>query len=154
MPQKNLIVLAAGVIGGALLLTGCGGGTSTVSGNLDDVKWVPSVKAVPAVTHKTHKTETKYKNVCVAKNKAGRCTRSSRVKDGTKTVTVTVTDKPAKPSKSAMYCVELDNVNGKRTHDDQWYLVSWSTYSKWSDESEGTKVRKMEYQRSLLKCKR
>lgn len=146
-------VFTAG-IAGALALTACsGGGTSTVSGRLDDTKYVKSVKAIPAKTHKETRKEPKNKREC-SRYQKGVCKSYRTVSDGFRTVTVTVTDKPGSSGKAAKYCVELDDVNGHNDQDDQWYEVSWSTYQKWSGKDEGVKVKKMEYQRSLSSCTR
>jgi len=141
---------------GGVLLTACGGASGgKVSGDLDDVKYLHSVRAVPARTHVETKHKKKTRRSCTGTGTGtGKKKHCSNVFDGYKTVHVTVTDKPGKPGQSAMYCVELDNVNGKKSNDDQWYAVSWQTYSKWENEDEGAKVKKMAYLRSLHKCKR
>jgi hypothetical protein len=134
-----------------LTLTACGAGTpSKTSGDLDDVKYLRSVRSVPAVTHTVTKTVPKTKRTCTGKGTKKRCTD---VANGTKTVHSTVTDHPAVPGKSAMYCVELDNVKGDPHNDDQWYAVTWKTYSKWENENEGARVTSMPYLRSLYKCR-
>ncbi len=143
-------LVAVTVLG--LTLTACGAGTpQKTSGDLDDVKYLRSVRAVPAVTHKATRTEKKTKKVCTGKGLKKTCTKKP---DGTKTVHVTVTDHPAVSGKSAMYCVELDNVAGDPHADDQWYAVTWKTYSKWENENEGVRVVSMPYLRSLYKCSR
>lgn len=134
-----------------LTLTACGAGTVKVSGTLDDVKYLRSVRAVPAHTHTVTRVEKKTKKVCTGKGLKKKC---STKPDGTKKVRTTVTDHPGKAAKSAMYCVELDNVNGNKDHDDRWYEVSWKTYSKWENEVEGSRVNSMPYVRSLHKCHR
>lgn len=142
-------VIVAG-IAGILSLTGCSSEQSTVSGRLDDTKYVKSVKAVPAETHTETRRE-KTKKSCTGTGVKREC---KTVDDGYKTVTVTVTDKPGRAWKSGMYCVELDDVNGQRSNDDQWYAVSASTYHKWADKEEGVKVKSMPYDRELHSCKR
>lgn len=134
-----------------LTLTACGAGTpSKTSGDLDDVKYLRSVRSVPAVTHTVSKTVPKTKRSCTGKGTKKKC---SDVANGTKTVRSTVIDHPGTPGKSAMYCVELDNVKGDPHNDDQWYAVTWKTYSKWENENEGTRVTSMPYLRSLYKCR-
>lgn len=147
MTQKKIALVVLTAVGG-LVLTGCGEDPKA-SGLLDEVKYVKSVKAVPAKTHV--ETQPKTKRVCIAKNKKGVCTSYADRPDGT--ARVAVTDKPAKPGKSALYCVELDNVNGDRDDDDQWFAVSWETYSSWEGKNEGTKVTDMKYSRKLSACK-
>jgi hypothetical protein len=151
MSQKNLFVLAVGSIAVSALVVGCSSDPSKVSGTFDEVAYVKSVEAVKAKTHQETKQVKKTKRVCSGSGTKRRC---SDVFDGYKTETKTVTDKPGKPGKPAMYCVELDNVNDTPEDDDQWYLVSWSTYSKWENKAEGAAVTDMEYSRSLVSCKR
>lgn len=145
-------VLVAGIVG-ALALTGCSDShtSGTASGSLDDLKYHASVRSVAAKTHKETKREKQTKRVCSGTGAKRTC---KTVDDGYKTVTVTVTDKPGKPGKPAMYCVELDNVNGKADDDDQWFEVSASTYTQWTGKTEGTKVKKMRYDRKLSSCSR
>lgn len=119
----------------AFVVTGCSSEPAKVSGLLDEVKMKP------AVSEKSHtEVRDKKKSVCVSKNKKGVCTSHASRADGTEKVKVV--DRKAK---SAVYCVELDNVNGKPTDDDQWFEVSLSTFSKWADAGEGVKVTDMEY---------
>lgn len=115
---------------GMLVLTACGD-DAKVSGLRDDIK------VIPAVTEKSHQ-ESKTKSKCVSRNRKGVCTSSVQVPDGTKKVI----DRKAK---AAVYCVELDDVNGKPNDDDRWHEVSVSTYYKWADKSEGAKVTDMAY---------
>jgi len=139
---------------GLLVLTGCSGEPSKTSGLLDDVKYVKAVKAVPAKTHQVSQKTPETVSYCKTKNKNGSCKTWGTKKTGRYVTSyVTVTDAPGKPGKSAMWCVELDRVQGDQDHNDQWYEVSWKTYSKWENEIEGTKVTDMEYFRSLSKCK-
>jgi len=149
MNRKSNAV-AAGLAATALLaLAGCsGGGSAKVSGLRDDVKTIKAVKAVPAKTHAV--SSTKQERYCTSR-KNGSCKAW-----GTRTVptTKTVTDVPAKPGKPAMYCVELDNVNGKPTRDDRWFEVSSATYAKMAKLNEGAKVTNMKYHRELTACTR
>ena len=87
----------------------------SVTGTRDDVKKVAAVKEV------SHKVP-KYKSKCVRKV-AGKCKAYKSVRDGYKKVV----DKAGKP---ALYCVELDNVNGSAKDDDAWYTVTASDYTK------------------------
>lgn len=146
--------IATATVLGLMVLTGCSSEPQKTSGLLDEVKYSKAVKAVPAKTHKDTRVVDKTQKVCETKDKKGRCTKYKDVKIGTKTVTVTVTDSPGKPGKSAIWCVELDDVKGDKDADDQLFEVSWETYSKWENEIEGTKVTDMEYSRSVAKCKR
>lgn len=140
---------------GIFALTGCSSSDpAKTSGLLDDVKYVKAVKPVKAKTHQGTTTQDVTERYCKVKKKNGTCKTWGTRKTGTKTVNVTVTDAPYKPGKPAMWCVELDNVKGDKDADDQWYEVSWKTYSKWENEIEGTKVTDMEYSRSLNSCKR
>lgn len=128
--MKNRTALATLVVG-TLMLTGCGE-DSKVSGLRDDVK----IKS--AVKEKSH-TERVKKTKKVRTCSKGKCTTRT-VPDGFKNVKVI--DRYAK---AAVYCVELDDVNGKPDDDDQWYEVSVSTYYKWADKGEGAKVTDMKY---------
>lgn len=130
MMNRTATALAT-LIAGTLVLTGCSGAGGKVSGNRDDIK----VKA--AISEQSHR-EPKNKSVCTSKNKKGRCTAHKTQQDGTKKVI----DRRAKP---ALYCVELDNVNGKRSRDDRWYEVTSSVYYKMASKNEGAKVTKMKY---------
>ena len=145
--------LATVTVAGLVALTACSSSNNLdhiTSGHLDDTKYVASQKAVPAKTHTKTGTVAKTKKVCVGIGYKKTCTEK---KDGTRTVTVTVTDKPGKPGKPAMYCVELDGVGGDVDLNDQWYEVSWKTYSKWQGKDEGTPVDALEFKRELSSCK-
>jgi len=153
----KIAVIAAGVAG-SVVLTGCSG-TSTVSGRLDDARWLPSRAAVTTIA--THQVPV-YSQRCATKTRTkttgtGKLKKTStesyqdckKVRTGSRSETYT---KVLKPAKHSMYCIELDDVNGKRNKDDQWYEVDSATYHKWSGRDEGTKVIKMPYQRSLVSC--
>lgn len=86
-----------------------------VSGTRDDVK------KVAAVQEKSHRTP-KYKSVC-ARKVDGKCKSYKSVRDGYKKVI----DRQAK---AAVYCVELDNVNGSAKDDNAWFTVTAVDYSK------------------------
>lgn len=112
-------------------LVGCSGGSTEVKGKRDDLR------QIAAKVEKSH-TEVKPNKVreCAAKDKKGNCTRWREVTRGTKSVKVV--DSPAKP---AVWCVELDNVNGKSTRDDRWYEVTSTVYQDMADKNEGDKVK-------------
>lgn len=123
----------------ALVLTACSSGEpTTVDGLRDDIRTKAAVKEV---AH--YKVKAKTKRVCAAKDKKNRCTRYEDKPDGTKRVKVV--DKAAKP---ALYCVELDDVNGSAKEDDVWYTVSLATYLKAAAKNEGDPIRKMSYSHS------
>lgn len=145
--------LAACTVGGLLVLTACGGGSDPklATGYRDDVKYLPSQKAVAPKTHTTSQKVKKTKKVCVGTGYKKSCTDKA---DGTKTVKVTVTDKPGKPARPSMYCVEIDALGGDADNNDQWFEVSAATYLKWAAKHEGDKVDSMPYLRSLPSCKR
>lgn len=146
--------LAAVTVSGLVALTACSADNNLdhiTSGHLDDTKYVKSEKAVKAKTRTISKRVEKTRKVCVGVGYKKTCTDK---RDGTKTVTVTVTDKPGKPFRPAMYCVELDGIGGDADVNDQWYQVSWETYSKWQGKDEGTPVDAMEFVRELSSCKR
>lgn len=97
-----------------------------VSGDRDDVK------KTAAVSEKSHKVK-KTKRVC-SRKVSGKCKAYKTVADGTKKVV----DRQAK---SAVYCVELDNVNGSTKNDDVWYATSSTTYLKATALSEGDAIK-------------
>jgi hypothetical protein len=132
-------------------MTACESSGGTISGRLDETKYVKAVKAVPAQTHKETRREKKTKQSCSGTGTKRTC---KTVDDGYRTVIVTVTDKPGKPAKSALYCVELDHADNDTTQNDQWFEVDAQTYHKWSGKAEGTKVKKMAYTRTLTSCTR
>lgn len=124
---------------GMLVLAACSSDPAKTSGLFDEVKFKAGKAAVAAKTHQEPNKGTEQ--YCITR-KNGVCkVYGVRPKSGTKTVT----DAPAKPGKPDLYCVELDNVNGKPDDDDQWFEVTASTYRKWADASEGVKVTDMEY---------
>lgn len=142
--------LATATAAGLFALTACSGGApSKTYGNLDDVKYIRSVRAVPAKTHTVTKHEKKTKTVCIGTGYKKSCSTKS---DGYRTVRTTVTDKPGKPGKSAVYCVELDNVGGDSHNDDQWFEVSSSTYYRWASKPEGTTVKNLAYYSAVTRC--
>lgn len=153
IPKKTVVTLAA--IGG-LVLVGCSSSDpSTADGKLDEVKYVKAVKAVAAKTHKETQQKAETERYCKAKKKNGTCKSYGTRKTGrTIPVSVVVTDKPAKPGKPALYCVELDDVNGDTKDDDQWFAVSWAVYSDHVNEAEGKEIFDMEYFRTLVACTR
>jgi hypothetical protein len=99
---------------------------TTAWGGRDDLKTVPAVKEV---SHQEKKT----KREC-SRRKNGKCKSYRTVSDGYKKVV----DVKAKP---ALYCVELDDVNGSAKDDDVWYTISMSTYFKASRLSEGDTIK-------------
>lgn len=135
MTNRTATALAT-LIAGMLVLTGCSDAGGKVSGNRDDVK---HKSAVAEVSHTKQVKKTKKTRTCSGTGKKKRCSTSSR-SNGYKSVKVV--DKPGKP---ALYCVELDNVNGKPTRDDRWYEVTSSVYYKMASKNEGAKVTKMKY---------
>lgn len=131
----------------AFALTACGSTeNSKASGLLDEVKSAKAVAGVPAKTRVVPNTG--VEGYCAA-YKDGRCTlRSTRPKTGTRIETI----EPGKPAKSAMYCVELDNVNGNKDRDDVLFQVNHATYLKWVGANEGVKVTDMSYLREVTTC--
>jgi hypothetical protein len=150
-------VIASGITG-AFLLTACGG-TSHVSGNLDDTNYLPSRPAVTTLaTHQvpvySRQCTTKYRTVTTGSGSFKKTSTQSyqscsNVRTGYRTETYT---KVLRAAQDAVYCVELDNVGGHKHNDDQWYEVDYSTYHKWSHRPEGAKVNKMPYYRSVAHC--
>lgn len=43
------------------------------------------------------------------------------------------------------YCVELDNVAGNLSRNDEWFTVSAATYNKYRELPEGTPINRLEY---------
>lgn len=133
MNRKTAAIATATALVGSIALTACGGGgSSTVDGLRDDLK---TKSAVKEVSH--YETKKKTKQVCTGTGTKRRC---RTVPDGTRRVKVV--DKAGKP---ALYCVELDDVNGSTKDDDVWYTVTLATYTKAAAKDEGDKVKKMSY---------
>ena len=141
----NAVALLAATV---LAVSACGGEDPKVSGVLDEVAFKAGKPGKLAKTHVESTTRTERS--CASRNTKGSCTSWSRrsVPD-----TKVVTDAPAKPGKPNLYCVELDNVNGKPNQDDRWFEVSGTTYHEWADKGEGTKVTNMVYLREVDSCK-
>lgn len=119
------------LIGSTLVaLAACSGGSSEVKGLRDDVK----TKA--AVIERSHyELKKKTKTECTRRVK-GVCKSSRTVPDGVKRVKVV--DRPGQP---ALYCVELDDVNGSKSDDDAWYTVNLVDFTKAAAMNEGTKIK-------------
>lgn len=96
-----------------------------VSGLRDDVKYKAAVK------EKSHQERTS-KQEC-SRRVNGVCKSWRTVKGWKKVV-----DRASKP---ALYCVELDNVNGSRSDDDVWYTVNAGTYYKAVAKDEGDSIK-------------
>jgi hypothetical protein len=153
---KTSVVIAG--VAGALTLTACSGG-ATVSGRLDDTRYVPGRSAVYTTATRTVPT---YTRRCTTKTRtkttgSGKFRKTStesyrdcqNVRTGSRTESYRKTIEPAK---SAIYCVELDDVNGDKDRDDRWYEVDGSTYYRWAGKDEGALVNKMPYRQSRLSC--
>ena len=98
----------------ALAVAACAeGGPSEVKGTRDDVRKIAAVKEL------SHKERTSTRE-CTRKLN-GRCKSYKTVKGWKKVI-----DRRAKP---AVYCVELDDVNGDAGKDDVWYTVHQHDYT-------------------------
>jgi len=126
MRIRNAALISVAIVGAAACGSPNAPAQKSVSGARDDVR---SVAAVKEVSHKVKKT----KRVC-ARKVAGKCKSYKDVPDGWKKVV----DTRAKP---ALYCVELDNVNGSAQDDDVWYTTSITTYLKAQALSEGDAIK-------------
>src|SRR5574342_174233 len=110
--MRGNYVATAGVV--ALTVAACGGsGPSPVKGDRDDVRKIAAVREL------SHKVKTSDR-VCTRKV-SGKC-KSYKTVTGWKKVV----DRAGKP---AVYCVELDNVNGSAKDDDVWYTVHQHDYT-------------------------
>ncbi|QNJ57691.1 hypothetical protein SEA_KEANU_86 [Streptomyces phage Keanu] len=158
MNRKASAIIAGLTATAALGLVGCSGDDpAKASGLRDDVK---HVKATKAVTKPATRTVVDYRNDCQTKFRT--VTKSSgtgtsrrtwteqepyqdctKVRVGTHQESYTKTVKAAKPAK---WCVELDDVNGDKDADDQWFRVSSGVYADQAAKNEGAKVTDMEYQ--------
>lgn len=99
----------------ALSVAACGGDSpSEVTGDRDDVRHTKAVK------EKSHREKTSTRKC--ARRVDGKC-KSYKTVTGWKKVV----DRAGKP---AVYCVELDNVNGDKDRDDEWYTVRHADYVK------------------------
>lgn len=159
MKKTTATAAVSGVIATALALTACGSDAErTVSGVFDEVK---SSKAVKAVYKPATRTVVDYRNSCQTKTRTKTVNgkpRTETYQDCTKVQVGTHQEsyrKLVKPGKSAIYCVELDNVkqDGKN-RDDVTFEVSHSTYLKYASKNEGASVKKLSYKREVSTCKR
>jgi len=98
---------------------------TSVHGLRDDIK------STKAVAERSHKVKTTSKE-CTRKVN-GKCKSYRTVVAWKKVI-----DQHAKP---ALYCVELDNVNGSSKDDDVWYTTSWATYHKAALLAEGDAMK-------------
>lgn len=89
------------------------------------------LKSVAAVKEKSHQEE-KTQRECV-RRVSGTCKSYRTVTSYKKVVD--------KPGKAALYCVELDDVNGSAKDDDVWYATTAATYFKASRLSEGDTIK-------------
>lgn len=130
------------VVAGAVALTACGGSTQSVDGARDDLRHVTE-KSKQAT-----RTVPDYKRECATK------TRTKTVNGKTKTETyqdcnrVRVgqhTETYRKVTRKERWCVELDNVNGKRSDDDQWFTVTSGEYHRAAKLDEGDKVNDLKF---------
>lgn len=124
--MKGISKITGIVLAGAVALTACGGSSATVDGRQDDTK------------HVRAKTHTEQREVTSRKCTGTGSKRVCRdVVTGHRTVTVT--------DRAERWCVELDDVNGKRSHDDRWFTVTAGTYGDATKRNEGAKVKNMQY---------
>lgn len=142
------------VVLSAIALTACGSDTKTASGRFDEVK---SAKAVKAVYKPATRLVTDYHNECQTKTRTKVVNKRtvvetyqdcSKVRVGTRTESYR---KLVKPGKDAMYCVELDQVDGRN---DVLFEVTHGTYLEFADKREGVEVKSMEYLRKVSHCRR
>ena len=126
MKVSKVAIVGALVLGVAACGSPNAPDQTKVSGNRDDVKKVEAVK------EKSHKVK-KTKQVC-SRKVAGKCKSYKTVADGTRKVV----DRKAKP---ALYCVEVDNVNGSAQNDDAWYATTGTTYLKALALEEGDAIK-------------
>ncbi|QJD54036.1 hypothetical protein SEA_GALACTICA_89 [Streptomyces phage Galactica] len=142
------------VVLSAVALTACGSDAKTVSGRFDEVK---SAKAVKAVYKPATRLVTDYRNECQTKTRTKTVNGKPKVEtyqDCSKVRVGTHTEsyrKAVKPGKAAMYCVELDQVDGRN---DVLFEVTHGTYLKFASKREGVKVKSMEYLREVSHCRR
>lgn len=128
--RKALVVPATALA--LAVVVGCSGGSASVKGKRDDLRRIP---AVQEISHTVSDRVAKSKQLCTGTGTKRRC---STVPDGFRTVNRRVVDRVGH---STVYCVELDDVNGKRSRDDRWYTVTSAVYFKMADKHEGDKVK-------------
>lgn len=140
--NRKMNAVAVGTTALVLSLTGCFGGDDEggkASGLFDEVKHSAYKAGKPAKTHT--RTVTGTKQQCTGTGTKRVCTTVPDVK------TETVTDRPAVAAKPAKWCVELDDVNGNKDDDDQWFTVTSEVHGAHADKNEGAKVTDMKYLR-------
>lgn len=135
--KARMAVTGVAVLG--MALTACGE-SPKASGLVDgDTKYTAAVRAVAAKTHTV--SGTKKERYCSRSVKGVCKSYSERTVPDNKVVT----DAPAKPGKSAKYCVQLDDVNGHKDDDDVWFNVSGTTYADYKLKDEGNSLKDMKY---------
>lgn len=148
--NRRAVASALTATAALFVLSSCGSdGGNSVSGNLDDTKF--RAAKFRSAERTVNVTSTRCSNVKVKHTSgSGKAARTwyaderkcKDVKIGTRK------EHYRKTVAAAKWCVELDNINGKKSDDDQWYAVSQATYLKWAGRNEGTKVKNMDYTRS------
>lgn len=144
--NRSINAAAAGLVATlALGLVGCSGGETTVKGRRDDIRHLPKLQ------HTATRTVTDYRQQCTSKTRPvtsgsglKKTTGTRTYQDCTKVRAGSHTESYPKVDREERYCVELDDVNGKRSADDVWFTVSSATYWKAARKHEGDKF-KMSY---------
>lgn len=140
--NKSSGTLVAVALSSAVLVAACSSHEALVKGKLDDLRHRPAKTGpvqVPTYTQKcrtttqTRTTTTFVNGKTRTSTKVVPVTKCNRTKSGVKTVTQVI-----RPEK---WCIELDNVNGKKNADDRWYSVKSSDYATARDFNEGDVIR-------------
>lgn len=150
MNRKISAAVAGTATALVLGLVGCGSsGSSTVSGDRDDVKHVTEMShlAYRTVPIKTQKCTTKRTSHTSGSGKKRR-TYYSNDRSCKSVTTGHRRESYKQVTRDAAYCVELDNVNGSKKNDDVWYTVTSATYYKAARKHEGDRIKKMSYAHS------
>lgn len=108
-------------------LVGCSGASvvpKPVYGDRSDIRYLE--KQTEQVKEK------QYKNECTKRNTNGTCKTWKKTYTGTKVVT--------KVLRNETWCVQLDNLNGKRRKDNRWFTVTSTVYLKAAGMVEGKRI--------------
>lgn len=126
----------------SLLIAACSDHTALVEGRLDDLRHLPA---------KTDRVKVPtYNTSCRTVTRTQTRTTYVNGKSSTRTVTVPVTECTKTKSgikwasvevRPETWCIELDNVNGKKDADDRWFRVNLDDYDAAREINHGSVIR-------------
>lgn len=134
-------IVTAGVAALVVTLAACEGAepTKPVEGLRDDLKYLAPIYVTThqPVTRRDCTTTVETRTTFVngkATTKTVPVTKCKDVNTGQTRQVTTMTKQPK-------WCVELDNVNGDQSADDQWYRVDQGTHQLASETTEGKSIK-------------